>query len=541
MHEARPLLNSAADMDWLRRSHLLRNCVLAIGLALGALVGTSVGMQLSEGRLNGSVLPTLLLVGAAWLIVAYLLSRRGRLRLAGAMIVGLVLVALALALSILPGYTMALLPFASLPIALAALLLSRRAIYLAALVTVLTVVGVPLAAPYLPALPLSLDLPTTPTQDISLTMGTLALFFLALTLAPLRAEQARRSAQLRQAGQSMAGVQQALRGAEQAREEAVEALGRLQRGQETLVQHISDGAITVDGAGKVIRANSAARQLWEGVVASPLVGQSFEQVRMSLSGPSAATQMVDVVELPHQGAGDLRSYTHILVDRRERARLARLRGELLKLLADEMRNPLTSMVTALEMTLGQNLPDGADRVLVGARRSGQRLLDLVTTMLEINQIEQNPAVLRRGPTSLRPVLEAGIAQTTPLQHQGAVTVVVEYSGDGTILLDNERMQRAFVHLLEHALRQSPPYSTVQVRTERQNGALIVRISDQGPGLTPQQREALFDQPAAPEGRSGSSLGLAFSKLVIETHGGQVWVESTGSQGCTYAFTLPVEA
>jgi signal transduction histidine kinase len=541
MQEARPFLNSAADMDWLRRSHLLRNCVLAIGLALGALVGTSVGVQLSEGRLNGSVLPALLLVGAAWLIVAYLLSRRGRLRLAGMMIVGLVLVALALALSFLPGYTTALLPFASLPIALAALLLSRRAIYLVVLATVLILVGMPQVAPYLPPLSLSLDLPTAPSQNVSLAMAALALFFLALTLAPLRAEQARRSVQLRQAGQSMAGTQQALQSAELARDEALSALGRQQRSQEVLVQHISDGAIAVDGFGKVIRANAAARQLWDQAAAGLLVGQSFEQIQALLSGPTAATQMVDVVELPREVAGDAESYTHILVDRRERARLARLRGELLKLLADEMRNPLTSMVTALEMTLGQNLPDGADRVLVGARRSGQRLLDLVTTMLEINQIEQNPGVLRRSPTSLRPVLEAGIAQTTPLQHQGAVTVVVEYSGDGTILLDNERMQRAFVHLLEHALRQSPPYSTVQVRTERQNGALVVRISDQGPGLTPQQREALFEQPAAPEGRSGSSLGLAFSKLVIETHGGQVWVESTGSQGCTYAFTLPVEA
>ncbi len=499
MQEARPFLNSAADMDWLRRSRLLRNCVLAIGLALGALVGTSVGVQLSEGRLNGSVLPALLLVGAAWLIVAYLLSRRGRLRLAGAMIVGLVLVALALALSILPGYATALLPFASLPIALAALLLSRRAIYLVALATILILVGMPQVALYLPPLSLSLDLPTTPTQNVSLTMAALALFFLALTLAPLRAEQARRSVQLRQAGQSMAGAQQALRSAELAREEALGALGRQQRSQEVLVQHISDGAIAVDSSGKVIRANAAARQLWDQAAAGLLVGQSFEHIRASLSGPTAATQMVDVVELPREVAGDAESYTHILVDRRERARLARLRGELLRLLADEMRNPLTSMVTALEMTLGQNLPDGADRVLVGARRSGQRLLDWSRRCWRSTRSSRIPGCCAAARLHCGPILEAGIAQTTPLQHQGAVTVVVEYSGDGTILLDNERMQRAFVHLLEHALRQSPPYSTVQVRTERQNGALVVRISDQGPGLTPQQREALFDQPRRQRG------------------------------------------
>jgi signal transduction histidine kinase len=212
----------------------------------------------------------------------------------------------------------------------------------------------------------------------------------------------------------------------------------------------------------------------------------------------------------------------------------------MNLLADEMRNPLTSMVTALEMTLGQNLPDGADRVLVGARRSGQRLLDLVTTMIEIDQIERSPDTLQRSVASIRPALEAGIAQSAPLAQQGAVTVVVEYSGDGLVLMDAERLRRAFVYLLENALRHSPPYSTVQVRIERQNGSLVVRISDQGAGLAPEQRESLFDQRAPVDGRNAPSLGLAFSKLVIETHGGRVWVESAESQGTTYVFTLPVE-
>jgi signal transduction histidine kinase len=186
------------------------------------------------------------------------------------------------------------------------------------------------------------------------------------------------------------------------------------------------------------------------------------------------------------------------------------------------------------------LPEGADRVLVGARRSGQRLLDLVTTMLEIDQIERSPEMLQRVVTPLRAALEAGIAQTAPLAQQSAVTVVAEYSGDGPVLMDAERMRRAFVFLLENALRHSPPYSTVQVRIERQNGSLVVRISDQGAGLTAEQRESLFDQRASADGRHTPALGLAFSKLVIETHGGRLWVESAESQGTTYAFTLSVE-
>jgi signal transduction histidine kinase len=307
-----------------------------------------------------------------------------------------------------------------------------------------------------------------------------------------------------------------------------------------LLQQIVDGAIAVDAAGRVSRANPAARSMWAAVVGGDLLDRSFEQIRVALAGQGPASEHVTIVALDDHAPEGTVGYTHILFDRREQARYARLRSELLGLLAGEMRNPLTSMVTALEMTLGQNLPEGADRVLVGARRSGQRLLDLVTTMLEIDQIEGNADLLQRAVAPLRPILEAGIAQTAPLAQQGAVTVVVEYSGDGLVLLDAERLRRAIVYLLETALRHSPPYSTVQVRIERQNGSLVVRISDQGAGLTPEQRQEFFEQRTAPDTRGASPLGLVFSKLLIETHGGRIWVESAESQGTTYAFTLPVE-
>jgi signal transduction histidine kinase len=540
MQKARPLIHTTADLERLRRGHLMNNSLLGAGLILGALVSVAVGLQLGEGRLTLSVLQAaLLMIGGTWLLIAYLFSRTRRHRVAGGMIVMLTVSGLALAIYLLPEYLLVFLPFASLPVALSALLLSRRAVYLTTVVTIAALLGAQFAAQQLPPPSLGLDLPP-PSAGMSMNMSVLALLFLTMIVAPLRGELARLFEQLRQRETAQARAEQSQRAAEGARDDALDQLGRQQRNLQLVADHVGDGVIAVSAGGQITRANAIARSLWAEIAAGDLIGQRFDQLRATLTGPTAAAQYVEIVELPAGAAERGDGYTHILLDRRERARLARLRGELLGLLADEMRNPLTSMVTALEMTLGQNLPDGADRVLVGARRSGQRLLDLVTTMLEINQIEQNPGVLRRAPAPLRPILDAGIAQTTALQHQGAVTVVVEYSGDGTVMLDGERMRRAFVHLLEHALRHSPPYSTVQVRTECQSDTLVVRISDQGPGLTPLQRDSLFDQRATPDERNAPALGLAFSKLVIETHGGRILVESSGSQGSTYAFTLPIE-
>ncbi len=539
MQKARPLVRSTSDLEWLRRGRLLNTSLLIIGGTLVAVFAISIGLQYDPDRLDASMLQAgILLVGGAWLLIAYIFSRMRRYRVAGSMIVALVLTALAATMYFVPTYQLALLPFAAIPIALTALLLSRRAVYLAAIMTILTLFGVDLAIRQFPPPSLGLAIPS-PSPGIVGNLAVLALFFLTLILAPVRGELARVLALLRHREAAQTHAEQSQHRAESDRDQTIDELKSQQHNFETVLQHISDGVIAINSAGKVVRANSTACNLWAEIASGELIGQRHEQLRAKLSGPTAVAQYVDVIELPADASARDEGYTHVLLDRRERARLTRLRGELMRLLADEMRNPLTSMVTALEMTLGQNLPDGADRVLVGARRSGQRLLDLITTMLEINQIEYNPGVLHRSPAPLRPILDAGIAQTTALQHQGAVTVVVEYSGDGTVMIDGDRMRRAFVHLLEHALRQSPPYSTVQVRTEAQNDSVMVRISDQGPGLTPQQREMLFDQRATPDEHRAPALGLAFSKLVIETHGGRIMVESSGSHGTTYAFTLPI--
>ena len=83
----------------------------------------------------------------------------------------------------------------------------------------------------------------------------------------------------------------------------------------------------------------------------------------------------------------------------------------------------------IEMTSVRICPT-APIVCSGRPSQWPALLDLVTTMREIDQIQQNPGVIRRTPAPMRPILISGIAQTTALQHQGAVTAVVEYSGDG---------------------------------------------------------------------------------------------------------------
>src|SRR5262245_61369491 len=182
MQETRPLIGSTIDSARILQRRFLNYCLLVVGLALGIVVGTSVVVQWVKGSLDLSIFQIVpLLVSAAWLIVAYMLNRRRRFRLAGSMMVVLVLAALALAIYLLPAYTMPLLSLAPLPVGLAALLLGRRAIYLAALLSIFAVLGAVVAAQLYPPPSFGLRLPA-PNATVSFSMMALGLLLLALML-----------------------------------------------------------------------------------------------------------------------------------------------------------------------------------------------------------------------------------------------------------------------------------------------------------------------------------------------------------------------
>lgn len=537
MQESRPILGPAMDIKWSRRRMWLNRCLLGVALLLAVLGIVSLVTQ-PIGDLTLVFSPTVALIASAvWILIAYLFGRTARTLVSSWLIVLFVVAWFGLGLYLLPGATMALLPAALLPIGLAALLLNRRSI----LAATALVVGIMLLVTSGILPPAAMAATSMPFAQITLAVAVACVssVALALVLVPLRSVNVSLTQQIVQQDSLVRQLANERHTLEQERDAALTTVARQQQYLAAFADTIRDGAISVNDSGEIVNANTVAQQLAGDLMQATAARLTLPQVEHALAAPSDAMVRADIVPVALFGLAPEQAFSHVLLDRREQTRLARLRGELLGLLTDEMRNPLTSMVTALDLTLGQShLPEDVDRVLIGARQSGQRLLDLVTMLLDISQLEQNPDALRRVSTSMARVIEAGIAQLSPLAQRGAITVSVEHAGDSALAIDAERVQRAFGYLLEQSLRQSPPYSVVLVRTRRADGQLVVEVTDQGPGRTTQQSEQLFR--AGGDERSASSLGLIYSKLVIEAHGGRVWAESNNGQGSTYTFTIPVE-
>jgi signal transduction histidine kinase len=110
--------------------------------------------------------------------------------------------------------------------------------------------------------------------------------------------------------------------------------------------------------------------------------------------------------------------------------------------------------------------------------------------------------------------------------------------------DVMRLEGILHNLLENAVKYSPDGGYIRVTAKAESDHLVISISDQGVGISPEDRAKLF----APFQRLGNSrvesvkgigLGLVVCRRLVEAHGGQIWVESEPGKGSTFSFTLPL--
>jgi len=113
-----------------------------------------------------------------------------------------------------------------------------------------------------------------------------------------------------------------------------------------------------------------------------------------------------------------------------------------------------------------------------------------------------------------------------------------------VVVEVAQVERVIVNLLTHALKFSPPERPIIIRVFRQMANVVMSVTDQGSGITPEDLPHLFEKRyrARSVGHiPGNGLGLYGSRLIVEAHSGQIWAESTLGAGSTFMITLPLHA
>ncbi len=241
--------------------------------------------------------------------------------------------------------------------------------------------------------------------------------------------------------------------------------------------------------------------------------------------------------------------THLATDIEEarvHAETERLRAALLSSVSHDLRTPLVSIIGAAtslnSMREGLSEDDRAQliRAILG---ESERLNRYVQNLLDMTRLGYGALQPNREWSDIREI--AGRAAKQMARSASGVRVELEIPDDLPALhVDPVLIEQVMVNLLDNAIKHSPADGRVIVSAARQDDALAVRVTDQGPGIPADQRTAVFDMFYRVRGGDrrmvGTGLGLSICRGLIEAHGGRIEAKAgPGGRGATIAFTLPV--
>jgi len=232
----------------------------------------------------------------------------------------------------------------------------------------------------------------------------------------------------------------------------------------------------------------------------------------------------------HQASDDLQS-------------AAAQRKQLLDMVAHDLRSPLQSAKLTLDGFLQRNSDtmQGAQRGLLNSvQLSVGTVISLVEDLLTIDKLEAGKLDLDKDLIDVRPLIShvfetvAGLAAAKEIDLENSSEPVAVEG-------DESRLAQVLTNLVSNAIKFSPQSGKVTVSTKITSNAVRINVTDEGPGISAEQKEKLFEpffQTAAGRAKSGYGLGLAIARLIVAAHGGTIGVENNQIAGATFWFDLP---
>lgn len=344
-----------------------------------------------------------------------------------------------------------------------------------------------------------------------------------------------------------------------------------------------DGLILLDRTGHIIEANPSACHLI-GIDFSEHIGQPFASAIQNATRDTIYTrQTIDdlLTTLRQQPESETRRAFHFYADQQtyylqeiglpvrdeserivgrllvlrdvtEARLLAEQREDLADMVVHDLRGPLGAIINAIDLVLPvlgspEDLAD-TEQLLRGSIISANRLLTLVNTLLDISKMQHSGLELARQPVSLAAMVETAVLSMTALAEGAEIEVTVDVSADlPPVYVDQEKIERVLINLLDNGLRYTPQGGQIRIAAVAADGDWIeTRIADSGPGIPPERRQHVFERferipgQTPRRGHRGHGLGLTFTRLAIEAHGGAIHVgDDDGLSGACFIFTLPI--
>jgi len=224
----------------------------------------------------------------------------------------------------------------------------------------------------------------------------------------------------------------------------------------------------------------------------------------------------------------------------------RLRYELLGFVSHELQTPVAAIKVAADTMLhddGEHLTRLAPEMLPFIAKEAGRLSRLIRSFLDLSRMQQGFALTLNTVPCEAAALVAEAVEVVSHQSERCPLTPWVPSDLPLALCDADRIVEVLINLLANAARHAPAGKPISVAVEPRDDSLEFVVTDHGPGVSESVRDRLFQPFARLEhgpGRTqrGTGLGLYLSRLLVEAHGGRIWVESPPDAGASFHFTVP---
>ena len=224
-----------------------------------------------------------------------------------------------------------------------------------------------------------------------------------------------------------------------------------------------------------------------------------------------------------------------------------LRANLLRSISHDIRTPLTSIsgnASNLLSHYDQLEEPARQQIFADIYDDAQWLIHLVENLLSISRIENGQMRLHLSLDVVNDVIEEALrhADRKVSEH----TVVVKNSDELLLVrMDAGLVTQVLINLINNAVKNTPPGSTIVVESEGRDGQVIISVTDDGPGIPDEVKPHIFEMfytgpGKIADGRRGMGLGLALCKSIVEAHGGTIALRDNQPTGCRFICTLPME-
>jgi len=242
------------------------------------------------------------------------------------------------------------------------------------------------------------------------------------------------------------------------------------------------------------------------------------------------------------------AYSSALQQLVKQRQISEIKTDFINNMTHEFKTPIATINLALDAIKNPKIssnPEALTRYMGMIREENKRMHAQVENVLRISKLEKNELDIKKERLSLHDIIEDAITHIELIVEDRQGYINTHLGAVKTSVLANEsHFTNVLVNILDNAVKYSSDTPKIDVYTENLKNFILVKIRDQGDGMTKQVQKKIFDKffrehTGDIHNVKGHGLGLAYAKRIVEDHAGQIWVQSDKGRGSTFIIKLPL--